>query len=113
MGTFHETTHPTVISIPFPCCIDPGFATPPKLEITAPASGTRAVAIAKMSGESIERIVLSNPGSGYTESDRIAVMATVDGQPIPWMIQQVGRHFGASYRGWQDSIQRVAGLGRP
>jgi hypothetical protein len=104
MRTFHETIPP---QFPPHAVSLSGFATPPKLEITPPASGTRAVAIAKMSGESIERIVLSNPGSGYTESDRIAVMATVDGQPIPWMIQQVGRHCSILYRGCGDLVDHA------
>ncbi len=62
---------------------------PPKLEMSPPSApgGVRAVCIPKMNGEAIERVIVSNPGSGYTESDRPTVIVLVDGQPLPWIVK--------------------------
>lgn len=65
-----------------------GFTSVPKVEITPPAQGTRAVCIPKMNGDAIERLILSNPGSGYTEEDSVSVYIAVDGQPLPWSVPQ-------------------------
>lgn len=66
-----------------------GFSTPPKLEISPPIAddGVRAACIPKMNGETLERIVLSNPGKGYTETDRVSVVVNVEGQPLPWVLR--------------------------
>ena len=65
---------------------------PPTVEISSPGGegGVRAVGIPKMSlnGDAVERIVLSNPGSGYTERDHITIHFTAEGQPAPWLVRQ-------------------------
>lgn len=67
-----------------------GFTTPPKLEVSPPIAegGVRAVCIPKMNGDTIERIVLSNPGKGYTEVDRVSIIVNMEGQPLPWVLRQ-------------------------
>ena len=67
-----------------------GFATPPKLDVSPPIAegGVRAVCIPKMNGDTIERIILSNPGRGYSEVDRVSIIVNVEGQPLPWVMRQ-------------------------
>ena len=67
-----------------------GFSSPPKLEVSPPIAegGVRAVCIPKMNGDTLERIVLSNPGKGYSEVDRVSIIVNVEGQPIPWVLRQ-------------------------
>jgi hypothetical protein len=71
-----------------------GFPTnngaPPTVEISAPGAegGVRAVGIPKMNGDAVERIVLSNPGKGYTERDHVTIHFTAEGQPAPWLVRQ-------------------------
>jgi len=65
-----------------------GFSSQPQVIISPPANGTRATAIAKMNGDVVERIVLSNPGSGYRLEDRVSITFNVDGQPLLWFQPQ-------------------------
>ncbi|KAM3576159.1 hypothetical protein VYU27_001867 [Nannochloropsis oceanica] len=67
-----------------------GFSSPPKLEVSPPIAegGVRAVCIPKMNGDTLERVVLSNPGEGYSEMDRVSIIVNVEGQPLPWVLRQ-------------------------
>jgi uncharacterized membrane protein YgcG len=67
-----------------------GFSSPPKLEVSPPIAegGVRAVCIPKMNGDTLERVVLSNPGKGYSEVDRVSIIVNVEGQPLPWVLRQ-------------------------
>lgn len=65
-----------------------GFSSPPTVVISPPANGVRATAIAKMNGDRVERIVLSNPGSGYTLDDKVSITLDVEGQPLLWFMPQ-------------------------